>query len=59
MIVGPSIILLQPHVGRWFHAPDQEKYRFSANSQSMFGHQAWVQQHTGATIVHVWHCMDV
>jgi len=33
MIVGHITILLQPHVGR-FHASDQEKNRFSANSQA-------------------------
>ena len=34
MIVGPSAILLQPHVGR-FHASDEEKISiFSANSQT-------------------------
>jgi len=58
MIVGPSIILLQPHVGR-FHAPDEENSRFSANSQPTFGHQVGIYQHAGAAIVDVWHCMDV
>ena len=58
MIVGPSTIILQPHVGR-FQASDQEKSRFSAYSQPTFGHQAWAQQHAGAAIVHVWHCMGV
>jgi len=39
MIVGPSTILLLPHVGR-FHASDQEKsHFFLANSQVVFGHQ--------------------
>ena len=55
MIVSPSTILLQPHVGR-FHASDQG---FSADGQAMFGHQVGVWHHVGATIVVVWHCMGV
>jgi len=57
MIISPSTILLQPHVGR-FHASDQEKIIIiSANSQAMFGHQVGVCHHVGAVIVVVWHCM--
>ena len=45
MIVGPSTILLQPHVGR-FHASDQEKILiFCANSQDKFGRQVVVYHH--------------
>ena len=58
MIVSPPIILLQPHVGG-FHASDQEKSRFPANSQAMFGQQVGVWHHVGAAIVVVWHCIDV
>ena len=53
MTVSPSIILLQPHVGR-FHASDQEKSRFSADVQAMFGHQVVICHHVYATIVVVW-----
>jgi len=44
MIVGPSTILLQPHVGvGGIHASDQEKIViFSADCQEMFGHQVGV-----------------
>ena len=58
MIVGPSTILLQPHVGR-FHASDQEKISIFCQLSEKFGHQVGVQQHAGATIVDVWHCMGV
>ena len=58
MIVGPFIILLQPLVGR-FHASDQEKSRFFANSQETFGHQVAPQRCRLATIVLVWHCIHV
>jgi len=47
MIISPSIILLQPHVGR-FLASDLEKILISDDGQAMFGHQ-----------VGVWHCMGV
>ena len=57
MIVSPSIILLQPLVGR-FHASDQ-KSDFLPTGQAMFGHQVGVWHHVGATIVVVWHCMGV
>ena len=53
MIVSPSIILLQPHVGR-FHASDQEKISISADCQAMFGQQVGVWHHVGAAIVVVW-----
>ena len=56
--VGPSIIVLQPHVGR-FHASDREKSRFSAPILRHIGIQVGVQQHAGATIVDGWHCLDV
>ena len=59
MIVSPSTILLQPHVGG-FHASEYEEKisisdNFRANSLAISG----VQQHAGATIVDVWHCMGV
>ena len=38
MIVSPSTILLQPHVGG-FHASDQEKIAISSQPQDTFGHQ--------------------
>ena len=57
MIVGPSTILLQPHVGR-FHASDQEKISIFCQLLGKFGHQVGVYQHAGATKVDVWHCMD-
>ena len=40
MIVGPSIILLQPHVG-WFHAGRflASDFWFSRHFSAMFGHQ--------------------
>jgi len=42
MIVGPSIILLQPHVGE-FHASDQDKkISISSQLQGKFGHQVGV-----------------
>jgi len=44
MIVSPSIILLQPHVGG-FHASDQEKIAFSSQLQDTFGHL--LQPHVG------------
>ena len=59
MIVSPSTILLQPLVGRFIHASDQEKILFSADGQAMFGHQVGVCHHVGAAIVVVWHCMGV
>ena len=49
MIVGPSIILLQPHVGR-FLASDWAK---------ICGHQVVPQRCRLATIVLVWHCIHV
>jgi len=58
MIVGPSTILLQPHVGG-FHASDQEKISIFCQLSDKFGHQVGVYQHAGAIIVDVWHCMDV
>ena len=58
MIVSPPIILLQPHVGG-FHASDQEKTRFPADSLAMFGHQVGVWHHVGAAIVVDWHCIGV
>jgi len=61
MIVNPSIILLQPHVGR-FHASDLFfclRSLFSADCQAMFGQQVWVWHHVGAAVVVVWHCMGV
>ena len=43
-----------------FHASDQEKILiFCQLSDKFLGHQVGVQQHAGATIVHVWHCMGV
>ena len=50
MIVGPSIILLQPHVGR-FLASDWAKIEFSADFQATFGHQVVPQRCRLATIV--------
>ena len=41
MIVGPSTILLQPHVGR-FHASDQEKISIFCQLSDKFGHQVGV-----------------
>jgi len=41
MIVSPSTILLQPHVGG-FHASDQEKIVISSQPQDTFGHQVGV-----------------
>jgi len=41
MIVGPSIILLQPHVGE-FHASDEEQILISSQLQGKFGHQVGV-----------------
>jgi len=58
MIVSPPIILLQPHVGG-FHASDQEKTRFPADFQPMFGHQVGVCHHVGAAIVVVWHWLGI
>ena len=58
MIISPSTILLQPHVGR-FHASEWEKIQFPANCQAMFGHQVGVWHYVGAAIVVVWHCMGV
>ena len=58
MFVGPSNILLQPLAGR-FLASDQEKIAISSQLQGKFGHQVGVCHHVGATIVLVWHCMDV
>jgi len=58
MIVTPSTILLQPHVGR-LHASDQEKILIFCQFSDKFGHQVGVSQHAGATIVDVWHCMNV
>jgi len=58
MIVSPSTILLQPHVGG-FHASDGKKTLFSADFQAMFGHQVGVCHHVGAAIVVIWHCMGV
>jgi len=56
MIVSPSTILLQPHVGRFLPLKWQ-KIQFSADFQAMFGHQVGVWHHVGAAIVVVWHCM--
>jgi len=66
MIVEPSTILLQPLVGG-FHASDQEKSETLRSGKisifcqlsDKFGHQVVVCHHAGATIVVVWHCMDV
>ena len=58
MIVGPSIILLQPHVGR-FLASDWAKIQISADFQAMFGHQVIRQRCRLATIMLVWHCLHV
>jgi len=55
MIVGPSIILLRPHVGR-FHASD---FLISANFQAMFGHQVVPQRCRLATAVLDWHCICI
>jgi len=41
MIVSPSTILLQPHVGG-FHASDQEKISISSQHPGKFGHQVGV-----------------
>jgi len=41
MIVSPSTILLQPHLGG-FHASDQEKISISSQLQGKFGHQVGV-----------------
>ena len=60
MIVTPSTILLQPHVGR-FHASDQEKVSPNfLQLLSEFDYQVGgiAVQHAGATIVYVWHCMS-
>jgi len=35
------------------------RFRFSAESQAMFGHQVGVWHHVGAAILVVWHCMGV
>jgi len=53
MIVGHSVILLQPLVGR-FHASD---FFISANFQAMFGHQVVPQRCRLATRVLDWHCI--
>ena len=55
MIVSPSIILLQPHVGR-FYASDLD---FLVTVKAMFGQQVGVWHHVGAAIVVVWHCIGV
>jgi len=56
MIVSPSNILLQPHVGR-FHASD---FDFFAHSQQVtFGHQLAPQRCRLATVAVVWHCIGV
>jgi len=41
MIVEPSTILLQPHVGR-FHASDQEKISIFCQLLGKFSHQVGV-----------------
>jgi len=55
MIISPSIILLQPHVGR-FHVSDLD---FLPPLRAMFGQLVEVWHHAGATIVVVWHCIGI
>ena len=55
MIVSPSTILLQPHVGG-FLASDLD---FFAHSHVTFGHQVAPQRCKLATIVAVCHCIGV
>jgi len=58
MIVSPSIILLQPHVGG-FHASDWTKIVKSNQLSDTFGHQVVVHHHVGAQILIVWYWLGV